>query len=257
MKKKARITYITQRVLIGFVLAISILGLFLNEDESIKSEYIFNIGQCSSFLLISFLPDFLGKYRLDIPDFIYVIFVLFCSAHFFLGEVLGFYVKISWWDDVLHTFSGCMIALLSFSLINLLNKTNEKDFKLNIWFASLFAFTMALSIGALWEIYEFASDSIFDSNMQRAYVSTLSGRGEPLVGIAALKDTMNDLILDSIGALSTCIVCAICVKTNKIKIEDLNFIKRKKKESNIETKSETIIKSKSELKIVRKVRKKQ
>lgn len=230
MKKNVRITYITQRVLMVFVLVISVLGFILNEDESVRADYVFNIGQCCMFLLISFLPDFLKRYKLDIPDFIYIIFILFCMAHFFLGEILGFFVKVSWWDNLLHTFSGCMIALLSFSLINLLNKTNGKDFKLNIWFASIFAFALTLAIGALWEIYEFASDMLFESNMQRAYVSTMSGRGEPLVGMAALEDTMNDLILDAVGGLIVCVVCAICVKTNKLKLEDLSVIKKQSQE---------------------------
>ena len=226
MKKTTRITYITQRVLMGIVLVVSIVGLILNEDQSVRGEYIFNIGQCVTFLIVSFLPNFFKKYKLDIPDFIYVIFILFCMAHFFCGEILGFFVKVSWWDSALHTFSGCLIALLSFSLINLLNKTNGKDFKLNIWFASIFAFTMTLAVGAVWEIIEYLSDIWFNSNMQRAYVSTMSGRGEPLVGTAALADTMKDLILDAIGGLAVCIICGICVKFNKLKIEDLSIIKK-------------------------------
>lgn len=252
MKKSTKMTYITQRVLMGFVLVISIVGFVLNDDESVRGDYVFNIGQSAMFLLISFLPNFLKRYRLDIPDFIYIIFILFCSAHFFLGEILGFFVKISWWDNLLHMFSGCMIALLSFSLINLLNKTNGKDFKLNIWFASIFAFSLTLAIGALWEVYEFASDMFFESNMQRAYVSTLSGRGEPLVGMAALEDTMNDLILDAIGGLVTCVVCALCVKFNKIKIEDLSVIKRRPQD-NDESNQEH--ENKSQIFVRKKVRK--
>lgn len=227
MKKSVRITYITQRVLMGFVLAVSLLGLFLNDDQSVKAEYAFNITQCVLFLVISLLPNFLKRYRLDIPDVVYIIFILFCMAHFFCGEILGFFVKIKWWDSVLHTFSGMMIALLSFSLINLLNKSNKGNFKLNIWFMTLFAFTMTLAIGAIWEIIEFASDVLFNSNMQRAYFSTMSGRGEALLGTEALLDTMKDLILDAIGGLVVCVVCGICVKTNKMKIEDLGFIRVK------------------------------
>ena len=248
MKKPARITYITQRVLMGIVFAVSIVGLILNEDQSIRAEYAFNIGQCVTFLLVSFLPNFFRKYKLDIPDFIYIIFILFCMAHFFCGEILGFFVKVSWWDSALHTFSGCLIALLSFSLINLLNKSNGGGFKLNIWFASLFAFTMTLSIGAIWEIIEFLSDILFGSNMQRAFVSTMSGRGEGLVGTAALLDTMKDLILDAIGGLVVCVVCAICVKRNKVKVEDLGIIKIKNdvdKDFKSVTKTEKSVKNKN------------
>ena len=226
MRKFTRITYITQRVLMGIVLTLSIIGICLNDDQSVRAEYAFNAGQCVLFLIVSCLPNFLRRYKLDIPDFIYIIFIFFCMAHFFCGEILGFFVKVSWWDSALHTFSGCLIALLSFSLINLLNKTNGKDFKLNIWFASIFAFTMTLAVGAVWEIIEYLSDIWFGTNMQRAFVSTMSGRGSALVGTAALADTMKDLILDAIGGIFVCVVCGVCVKLNKIKIEDISVIKK-------------------------------
>ena len=228
MKRATRITYIWQRVLMGVVFIVGLLGLILNKDESVKSEYLFVCAQSAIFLIVSFLPNFLRRFELDIPDFIYIIFIFFCLAHFFCGEILGFFVKIKWWDSVLHTFSGMIIALLSFSLINLLNK-NSKDFKLNIGFAALFAFALAVSIGVIWEIIEFATDAWFGTNMQRAYVSTMNGRGDALVGQTALADTMKDLILDSIGAGVVCLICIIAVCKNKIKIEDLSFIKKNKK----------------------------
>ena len=118
-----------------------------------------------------------------------------------------------------------MIALLSFSLINLLNN-HLGNFKLNIGFAILFAFSLSLTIGVIWEIIEFAADSWFGLNMQRAYVSTMDGRGDALLGQAALKDTMKDLILDSIGAGFVCVLCAIFAHKKKIDIDDLSFIKR-------------------------------
>ena len=228
IKKVTRITYIWQRVLMAVVFIVGLLGVILNDDESVKAEYLFVCAQSAMFLIVSFLPNFLRKFELDIPDFIYIIFICFCLAHFFCGEILGFFVKIKWWDSVLHTFSGMIIALLSFSLINLLNK-NSKGFQLNIGFAALFAFSLAVSIGVIWEIIEFVADLWFGTNMQRAYVSTMNGRGAALVGQYALTDTMKDLILDSIGAGVVCLVCIIAVCKNKIKIEDLSFIRKKKK----------------------------
>lgn len=228
MKKATRITYIWQRVLMAVVFVVGVVGLILNKDESVKSEYLFVCAQSAMFLIVSFLPNFLKKFELDIPDFIYIIFIFFCLAHFFCGEILGFFVKIKWWDSLLHTFSGMIIALLSFSLINLLNK-NANNFKLSIGFMALFAFSMTIAIGVIWEIIEFSADSWFGTNMQRAYVSTMNGRGAPLIGQDALADTMKDLILDSIGAGVVCIICIIAVAKNKIKVEDLSFIKKKKK----------------------------
>lgn len=228
MKKSTKLTYFWIRILMTVVFVIGLLGLAFNKDESVKSEYFFVCSQSALFLTCSFIPNFLKKFELDIPDFIYIIFIFFILAHYFFGEILGFFAKVKWWDSALHTFSGMLIALLSFSLINLLNK-NTDGFKLNIWFAALFAFCFTVMVGVIWEIFEFCSDLWFDSNMQRAYVSTLHGRGEALVGQDALKDTMKDLILDVIGAATSCIVCIIAVCKKKINVEDLSFIKKKKK----------------------------
>lgn len=229
MKKSTKITYIWHRVLMAIVFIIGAVGAIINKDESIKAEYLFICIQSGMFLIVSFLPNFLKKLDIDIPDFLYIIFIFFCLAHFFCGEILGFFVKIKWWDSLLHTFSGMLIALLSFSLINLLNKKSE-NFKLNIGFMALFAFSLTVAIGVIWEIIEFSADTWFGSNMQRAYVSTMNGRGEPLLGQAALADTMKDLILDALGAAVVCIICIIAVHRKKLKIEDLSFIKKKKKD---------------------------
>ncbi len=229
MKKFTRFTYINLRILLGVVFVVSVIGVFLNSDDSVKSDYIFNAGQSGMFLAVSLLPVFLKKIDLEIPDFVYLLFIIFCLAHFLCGEILGFFVKIKWWDSLLHTFSGMFIALLAFSLIHLLNKDKENSFNANIWFVMIFAFSVSIAIGVLWEIFEFACDGLFGMNMQRAYVSTLSGRGEPLVGSEALADTMKDLILDSLGALIVCVTCGICVAKNKVKLEDLNFIKKRVK----------------------------
>lgn len=228
MKKSTKLTLLWLRILMAVVFITGALGMLFNKDQSAKSEYLFICTQASWFLIVSFLPNLLKKTELEIPDVIYIIFILFCLAHYFLGEILGFYVKVKWWDSFLHTFSGMLLCLLSFSLINILNN-NSKDFKLSIGFMALFAFCMTITIGVLWEIYEFATDCISGSNMQRAYVSTMNGRGEPLVGQAALTDTMKDLILDSIGAGVVCILCIIGVCTKRLKVESLAFIKRKEK----------------------------
>lgn len=248
MKKSTRLTYLWQRILMGVVFVVAAVGSLLNKDVSVKSEYLFVCAQSALFLIVSFLPNFLIKFKLDIPDFLYIIFIFFCLAHFFCGEILGFFVKVKWWDSALHTFSGMLIALLSFSLINLLNK-NSEDFKLNIWFAALFAFSLTVATGVIWEIIEYASDSFFGSNMQRAYVSTMNGRGEPLLGQAALDDTMKDLMLDAIGAAVVCVICIIAVCKKKIKVEDLSFIKKKKNPKNA-TETLALEKSQQETEVI-------
>ena len=51
-------------------------------------------------------------------------------------------------------------------------------------------FLVTVMVGVMWEIIEFASDSWFSTNMQRAYVSTTNGRGAALIGQEALLDTI-------------------------------------------------------------------
>ena len=228
MKKSTRFTFIWHRALMLIVLVVSGLGVIFNEDMSAKSEYLFTCWQSAKFLVVSCLPFFLKKLKLDIPDVIYIVFMAYIVCHFVLGEILDFYVKVSWWDSFLHFTSGMAIALLSFSFINLMNN-NTDDFKINVVFAAFFAFSMTVMVGVMWEIIEFASDSWFSTNMQRAYVSTTNGRGAALIGQEALLDTMKDLILDAAGAFIMCFTCGLAILKKKINLDDLSFIKKHNK----------------------------
>ena len=110
-----------------------------------------------------------------------------------------------------------------------MSSLKHNGFKLNIYFSALFAFSLTITIGVFWEIIEFASDSLFNSNMQRAYESLVdAGRGAPLLGQEALLDTMKDLILDATGSALTCGFCVILYKTKKIDLSNMSFIKRVK-----------------------------
>ena len=82
---------------------------------------------------------------------------------------------------------------------------------LSPFFVSLFAFCFALAIGAVWEIYEFSLDGLMGFNMQK---HTLAD-GTPLVGHAALSDTMKDIIIDALGALAASIIGYVSLKKNK------------------------------------------
>jgi len=243
LKRFTAVTFIWHRSLMAVTLIVCALGAYLNEDVSAKSQYLSVAWQSAKFLLVSCLPFFLKKFKIDIPDVIYIIFMFYIVSHFICGEILDFYYKYKWWDSFLHLSSGMAIALLSFSFINLMNN-NTKDFKINIVFAMFFAFSMTVAAGVIWEIIEFVSDIRNGSNMQRAYVSTPHGRGEPFVGQEALKDTMKDLILDSSGAALMSIICGIAVWTKKIRLEDLSFIKRHKKiekQEPVVTKTESVV----------------
>lgn len=199
--------YIVLRVIVALSLCLFVVGLIINKDQQLRSQYIFNIVQCSAFLVVSILPYLIKKMNVIVPDYFYVIFILFCWAHFICGEVRGFYVNVTGWDSILHALSGGLISLGCFSFINLLNDNNIVH--INKFMVVLSAFTLTVTIGVVWEIVEFGIDGIFGTNMQRAYNSI---SGEAFIGRKALIDTMKDLILDICGALFVCTICGVIIK---------------------------------------------
>lgn len=180
--------------------------------QKLKSDYVLMLIQCILGMVIMFLPSMLERrWRIDIPGFMHIVFVVFLYAAIYLGEVRSFYYKVPHWDTVLHAFSGSMIGALGFSVVKLLNDSDKVNINLSPVFVAVFAFSFALSIGALWEIYEFSFDKLLGLNMQKFALEN----GTPMVGRMALSDTMKDLIVDALGALATSIMGFISLKYKK------------------------------------------
>ena len=90
-----------------------------------------------------------------------------------------------------------MIGALGFSIVTLLNKTEEVPMNLSPLFVALFSFCFAVTLGVVWEFYEFTFDGLLGLNMQKFALEN----GTQLIGRAALTDTMIDLFVDAVGAL--------------------------------------------------------
>jgi uncharacterized membrane protein YjdF len=182
------------------------------EHEKLRSDYVLMLIQCILGMVIMFLPSMLEKkWRIDIPGFMHIVFVVFLYAAIYLGEVRSFYYKVPHWDTVLHAFSSAMIGALGFSVVKLLNDSEKVQINLSPIFVAIFAFSFALAIGALWEVYEFSFDKLLGLNMQKFAFAD----GTPRIGRDALSDTMKDLIVDSLGALATSITGYISLKYKK------------------------------------------
>ena len=130
------------------------------------------------------------RFRVFIPPEFEVLAIAFVFAALFLGEVRGYYARFWWWDMALHTVSGFLLGIVGFLLVHLLNEMKEVEVHLKPGFVACFAFVFAVGIGALWEIFEFAMDTLFGMQMQKPMLNDPSG----------LTDTMWDLIVDTIGA---------------------------------------------------------
>lgn len=186
----------------------------------VKSEYVLMLVQCVLGLSAMTLPGILRRrIGLNIPSVMIIMYALFLYCAIYLGEVRAFYYNVPHWDTILHTFSGAALGALGFSLVSLLNKAESVTFSLSPVFVALFAFCFAVSLGVIWEIYEFTIDCFLHTNSQKYALET----GELLIGQAALMDTMKDLIVDAIGAFTVSVIGFISLKYKKGWLEQLQF----------------------------------
>lgn len=219
-----KLIYILFRVAIFALLIVSIVIAIIDEEN--RSSCLFSVLHSTLFLILSFIPSIIEKkLKYEIPDVMEVAYILFCAANNILGEIGNFYATVSWWDDMLHTMSGVLIAIVGFSLIKILNK-NVKSFSASPLFTAIFVVCLAMTIGAIWEIFEFSVDSLVGSNMQR-YRDSITQ--EPFVGQQALVDTMSDLIEAFLGSMIVAITGYIMMVKKKFKTNKLEIVKTNEK----------------------------
>ena len=183
----------------------------VEDDGSIrvKSDYVLMLLQCVIGIVAMLLPSILKvRAHIVIPSSMLAAYVIFLYCAIYLGEVRAFYYTVPYWDTILHVFSSAMLGAVGFSVISLLNNAERISIHLTPLFVALFTFCFAVTLGVVWEFYEYAADCILNTNMQKFALES----GEPLTGQAALADTMKDLIVDSIGALSISAIGYVSLK---------------------------------------------
>lgn len=148
--------------------------------------------------ILTLLPfAFEKSHKIELPEEVQVIIVLFIYAGIFLGGVREFYYRFWWWDYLLHAVGGVGLGFAGFLILYSLHKSGK--LKASPFLIALFSFCFALAIGALWEIFEFTMDYFSGFNMQKARnLEKVYGYFDTRLGVL---DTMWDLILDSFGAL--------------------------------------------------------
>lgn len=175
-------------------------GVSNKESELVKSDYVLMILQCVVGMIVIFLPHRMEeKFKIDIPDFMEIIYFIFLFCAIYLGEVQNFYYRIPFWDTILHGFSAVMLGALGFVIVDYLNYSKRNEINLSPFFVSLFAFCFATTCGVVWEVYEYTADHFLGTNMQKF----MTAEGFIKAGHAALGDTMKDIIVDILGALAT------------------------------------------------------
>lgn len=161
--KSSIIVYFTLRILVIICMILEFLRGDLN-----------NAFLCLLSLILLLMPFLIErKFKIDFSNTLEIIIMLFIFSAEILGEINNFYTAIPYWDTILHTLNGFLAAGVGFSLIDLLNK-NMKTIKLSPAFIALVSFCFSMTIGILWEFFEYGSDNIFHLDMQKdQYVETI------------------------------------------------------------------------------------
>ncbi|MBE7074643.1 MAG: hypothetical protein E7376_01515 [Clostridiales bacterium] len=166
-------------------------------------------------LLLLCVPFLVKKlFKISFSCVVGIVYYAYMFLAGFLGVVLELYVKLSFWDMIIHFLMGMCVAVLSIYVLNVTVYKKDRS-RHNKLFTYLFMVSFTMAICAIWEIGEFVFDLIFNMGYQR-YVTYA---GEVLIGQAALFDTMIDLCFGFGGAIVGVIFTIIAQKI------DNNFLK--------------------------------
>ncbi|PTX53832.1 hypothetical protein C8N43_3875 [Litoreibacter ponti] len=135
-------------------------------------------------LLLSLVPPLLAaRWSLKLPLPFLLSTTLFFFASIFLGEAFDFYERLWWWDIALHGLSAVGFGLTGFLFVFMLFEGDR--FAAPPSAMAFISFCVAMTVGAIWEVFEFTMDQSFGLNMQKS----------------GLDDTMGDLIVNALGGL--------------------------------------------------------
>ena len=123
---------------------------------------------CLLVLALFVLPFFIQQnFGIELPSTLEIIILLFIFAAEILGELECYFITYPHWDSMLHTTTGFLCAATGFALIDILNRNSRIKFELSPIYVALAAFCFSMTVGVLWEFFEFGMDRLFHMDMQK------------------------------------------------------------------------------------------
>lgn len=242
-------SFIVYAVLRALVILCMVLQIFNKNYE--------NVFLCFLTLILLIMPSLIQvNFKIELPTTLEIIILLFIFAAEILGEIQEYYIKIQSWDTILHTLNGFLMAAIGFSLVDILNREERMKFELSPVFMSIVAFCFSMTVGVIWEFFEYGMDYIFQFDMQKDTVIhtissvmldpeghnvsmiisdiqdvTVNGQSLNLGGYldVGLYDTMKDLIVNFIGAVAFSFIGYFYIKSKGTGKMAQRFIPRLKK----------------------------
>lgn len=250
--KKAKKTLITY-----FVLRVLVIACMVAQSMNGNWE---NVLLCVLTLLLFTIPTIFSEtLNITLPSTLETIVYIFIFAAEILGEVQSFYTHVIYWDSILHTINGFICAAIGFSLIDLLNTNDNIHINLSPIFVSIVAICFSMTIGVIWEFFEYSVDKLLLKDMQKdTIVKTISSvaldekkENNPIVvdniektiiytkdkevviegGYLDLgiNDTMKDLFVNFLGAITYSLIGFLYIKNrDKYRFAEEFMLKRRK-----------------------------
>lgn len=250
--KKAKKTLITY-----FVLRVLVIVCMVAQSMNGNWE---NVLLCVLTLLLFTIPTIFSEtLNITLPSTLETIVYIFIFAAEILGEVQSFYTHVIYWDSILHTINGFICAAIGFSLIDLLNTNDNIHVNLSPIFVSIVAICFSMTIGVIWEFFEYSVDKLLLKDMQKdTIVKTISSvaldekkENNPIVvdniektiiytkdkevviegGYLDLgiNDTMKDLFVNFLGAITYSLIGFLYIKNrDKYRFAEEFMLKRRK-----------------------------
>ena len=183
-----------------FILRVSVVLMLVAQFFNQNYE---NVLLCVLTLVLFMLPSaFERRLHIDLPDTLEVIILLFIYAAEILGEIQSYYTSYPGWDTMLHTMNGFLCAAIGFALVDILNREEKVSLHLSPFFMAVTAFCFSMTIGVLWEFFEFAMDRWMLFDMQKdTVINTIStvnldpNHGTTAVIVQGIQDVI--LVLDN------------------------------------------------------------
>lgn len=188
-KRLISAVYIILRVLVVAVM----VAQFFNRNYE-------NVLLCVLTLVLFMLPSaFERRLHIDLPDTLEIIVLLFIFAAEILGEISSFYIAFPHWDVMLHTMNGFLCAAIGFALVDILNRTEQVSLSLSPFFMAVVAFCFSMTVGVLWEFFEFFMDQFFLSDMQKdtvlSVLSTVELNPEHVNKVVILRGIQDTILV--------------------------------------------------------------
>ena len=157
-KNKTTLTvYLVLRGLIIFILIRAVL----------RREYQ-SVFLCSLSLVLMIMPSIISRrLKIVLPDTLEIVILQFIFAAEILGELNSFYVRVPHWDTMLHTINGFLCAAIGFALVDMMNRNDRFTFQLSPLYLAIVSFCFSMTVGVLWEFFEFSGDYFLGMDMQK------------------------------------------------------------------------------------------